>query len=239
MQIFKQWDPLTGSPPEYCTDQFEEIIRRARKLLKDRTSTEILNAQIALDHAYRKSYYDGMFEFEDGQKMDFVTLQKDMKKIKTYLTNNPINGKDKFAWHENYAILILALIGGKALSNHRNDIRLELTDITEEELRLTYEKAAYEAINEAIVFLEIAEEILPIHTNKQKAGEATHKETTILKTQFIEYVKEHNSKNISESARRFYRNRPNKELRLTVETDENIVRFFSTALQKYKNKKEK
>lgn len=239
MQIFKQWDPLTGNPPEYCTDQFEEIIRRARKLLKGRTSTEILNAQIALDHAYRHSYYDEMFEFEEGQTMDFVTLQKDMKKIKKYLKNNPIKEKDKFAWHENYATLILALTGSMALSNHRSDIRVELTDATEEELKITYEKIAYETINEAVVFLEISEEILPLHTHKQKAGEATHKDTTILKTQFIEYVEKHDSTNASEAARRFYRNRPNKELHLKVETDENIVRFFSKALRARIKDKEK
>lgn len=236
---FKQWDPLTGQSPKYHREEFDEVIRRARKLLHDRTTPQIISALKSLDNAYRESYYDGMFELEKGQKIDFITLQSDIKKIKKYLSEHPVIDKNKFTWHENYATIVLAMSGSFSLSDHKKDIRRELLDYTLEELESEYLQNARSTINEAIVCLEIGEGLLPTHKKKQNAGKERHSDTSKLKNQFVEYVKSNNPINMSEAARRFYRNRPDISLRLSVETDDNIVRIFTKAERAYRKEKKK
>ncbi len=239
LATFKQWDPLTGQSPKYHTEEFDEIIRRARKLLQNRTTPQIIKALKILDNAYRESYYDGMFKLEEGQKFGFVTLQTDINKIKAYLTEHPIEDKNKFAWHENYALIVLAMSGSFSLSDHEKDVRRELLEYSLEDLKSEYLRSALEIITEAIVCLEIGEGLLPAHKKKQIAGKERHSDTTKLKNQFIEYVKSNNPTNMSEAARRFYRNRPDISLRLSVETDDNIVRIFTKAERAYRKEKQK
>lgn len=217
MQIFKQWDPLTGNPPGYCTNEFEEIIRRAKKVLKKRTSAEIINAQNELDNAYQKIFYDGLFEFEEGQSMDFITLQNDLRKIRNSPNTTLSKEKGRFAWSEYYATLALAFTGQIAISDYNKDARIKLLSLSLEELEQEYNRHAIQNLDAAITMLEMAKDNL---TTSTKASDAAHREKNKIKDEFREYrekrIKEGIKEHIKTAALEFHSNITPKRQKLIL-----------------------
>lgn len=156
-RTMNQWDPKEGPLPQYQTEEFAEIVRKARKILEKRSVSEIRKLQDALDLAIEKTSID-MHSFEPGQEIDFVTLHKTMSIVRNKKYFEPKKSKEKYTWAECYACLALGLTSRVTNSDHSKDFRISFFEIDEETLEKEYESIANNQLVEAVSIIQIADE---------------------------------------------------------------------------------
>ena len=137
----KAWDPKSGTLPKYQTDEFAEIIRRARKILSNRTASEIRLLQNHLDKALGEASFF-LMNFEPDQTMDFITLQQLMMQVRDNKLLDLKKIPGKFTWAECYATLALGITASIANMNPNNDIRIEILDMSIEVIETFYQEIA-------------------------------------------------------------------------------------------------
>jgi hypothetical protein len=149
------WDPITGELPKCQTEGFAEIVRRARKILANRTAKEICSLQHQLDEALEIAT-SSMLKFEPGQEIDFVTLQQCMLQVHedNYFDPKALTGK--FNWAECYATLALGVTAKIANADPKSDWTADYFELDNETIEIEYEKFAINQLNEAVTIIHIA-----------------------------------------------------------------------------------
>ena len=234
-----RWDPLTGQPCQYNTNEFMDVIVRARKVLNNRKLKEILTAQKALDKAFQDiDKFLGLHKDPNNwnyrRKMGFITLRRYMSLVIKKKYKIPVKSKKPFSWPECYAMLSLGLSRPFDNIDTNKDLVVEFIQRVYGGIE-AYEglrkKTAERFLNEAIEMIETAERLIKKKPPENMRRTFHYSTYQILKLQFLDELEDVGLDNISEAARQFYRNRPEKYLRLKSESDQNIVRFFWKAFR--------
>lgn len=235
---FKRWDPESTEIPPFHSDEFGEIIRRARLLLEGKSFSSIIQLQKKIDKAMGIVEIDKSEAFIKNrpinQTLDFITIRSRMRYAKKNDLLTYGSKHNQFTWPQHYAVFSLALTANAFPLNSMTELAKELLKLSDEEIENRQKENAYSLLRDAIELIDSAEEHEELRQKNVESGKGRTSDTEELKYQFIVYYYTQTNHKVSLVARTFYNERPNKIYHLRSETPDNIARFFRDALNEFK-----
>lgn len=218
---FVAFDPLTGTPPHFVAERFEQIAYRARKILSHRNRNEIIAAAdtlswLLLGDAVREIEFGLLTQLakeldEEKDESSHLTLS-DAQLLALVVETVPLEDINEavpnLALAELYAVLALGLIDEAAewqqhymQAGYAEDDSIYLTTLA------PYAVDAIEAVcmAESLQGDILAHYAAKIISDKNSgAGLKRHEATNELKREFILFYHANSFPSMAEAARRFY-----------------------------------
>lgn len=234
-QYLQDFDPFEGEPPDYRTSEFGKVLRQARKIVARRRTQEISQAVSDLDKAIeyvnredsrtfmQKSYaIDNRTDFSYEYRLNEVFQRH-------YLHDK--SDKDHFTPKECCAALAIAIVASTRPELHLRMLLREMLATSNTQREKEYAAFADKQLLLAHKALSIGKQFSEAGKTKPQQAADQQAARKQLKQQFVDFYLAGNYSSKSEAAREFHKKLPRQTRGLIRQTDENIVRFYTTALR--------
>lgn len=239
----QDFDPFEGKPPDFCSEDFAKVLSQARRHLRKRRPRDIQQAVAELDRAIEhvsredaRTFIQQNYVANTGANFSYEYRLNAVFQ-RNYLPDKSDEGH--FTPREYGAALAIAVVASTRPELHVRMLLREMITTSSTQRDEDYPTFANKQLLLARHALRIGTE--PEKPGKSKARPAPDSKAlkNQLKEDFIRFYLAGDFASRSDAARLFHRKLSSKKRRLVGDSDQHVVRFYTTALRRHMAKKGK
>lgn len=235
--FLEEFDPLEGESPEVYKSEFEEVLRRARKRVKQYDKSDIRQAVAELEREMCRVRMDNYQKFIKEQnvetKLEPIFYESDLHNVFTrhYL---PCADSDlRLSPHEYCAALAIAIVASVIPNPGLRQLNKEILHKSDEELHRDYNDFAYGQLERAFRVMEISDIYVDFNQRQSGFAKKTHKAKTELQHKFNEFYKDKPETSLRTVATWFYQGLSDDEKKDLSEDEDTRYQMFRRGWKRY------